>query len=63
MWKHFLRPNKSLMLETSANHRPAGNPLLPLLFYICMQWYAKHLCIAPIKPVEHTHEEKMGTTK
>ena len=31
--RHSPRPNESLTLETSAINRPAGNPLLPPLFY------------------------------
>jgi len=51
-------PNGFLTLETSANHKIAGNPLLPSLFYIRMQWRLKHLWTVPKTPVDHTYAQR-----
>jgi len=60
MWRHFLHPNDSLTLETSAKHRtsyksPASTPI-----YVHMQWVSKHLRIALKRCWTYICGEKMN---
>jgi len=54
----LLHLNKSLTLQTSANHRPDGKILLLTFFYIRMQWCSNLLWVVPKSPVEHTYAKR-----